>query len=107
MTRKTYNKLVRDRIPEIIIKNGGSPKTTTLNDVDYQTKLKEKLVEEATELLAEKEDVLNELADVLELVISIGKNHGLKYSEIEKKRKSKNTKRGGFKKRIFLEWVDE
>jgi len=107
MARKTYNKLVRDKIPEIIVKNGGFPKITTLDDVEYPIKLKEKLIEEAKELLAEKEDVLNELADVLELVISIGKNHGIRYSKIEEKQKSKNTERGGFKKKIFLEWVDE
>jgi len=50
MKKVIYNKLIRDRIPEIIADNGASCKTRTLNKVEFQAELKKKVVEEATEL---------------------------------------------------------
>ena len=71
--------------------------------------LKEKLVEEAKELLEVKtsEEILNVLSDVLELVESIAINNKLTISHLEKQKLAKKEKRGGFKKKLFLEYVDE
>jgi predicted house-cleaning noncanonical NTP pyrophosphatase (MazG superfamily) len=107
VTRKTYNKLVRDKIPEIIISKGAAPKTSILNNTEYRDRLKEKLLEEAKEVVDEGNDILNELADVLELVKSIGEEYGIEFSEIESKQLIKKAERGGFVKKILLEWVDE
>ena len=107
MPRKTYNKLVRDKIPEIIVSKGATPKTSVLDDREYRKKVKEKLVEEAKEVVEEEGDILNELADVLELVKSIGNEYNIDFDEIIKKQVSKNEERGGFLKKILLEWVDE
>ena len=107
MPRKTYNKLVRDKIPEIILLRGAKPKTSILSGTSYSNRLKEKLIEEAKEVVEEEENVLNELADVLELVKSIGDEYEIEFSEIETKQLSKNKERGGFIKKILLEWVDE
>ena len=45
-----YNKLVRDRVPEVIRGNGGVPAVSVLDDAGFTAALREKLVEEAGEL---------------------------------------------------------
>ena len=109
MNRKTYNKLIRNKIPEIIKKDNAIPKISILNDEQFAIALKEKLVEEAKELLEAKtsEEILNELSDVLELVESITTNNKLTITEVEKQKLVKKEKRGGFEKKLFLEYVDE
>ncbi len=64
-----HRKLIRDKIPDLIEKNRGSYKTKILAEAEYGKELKKKLLEESKELRgAPKESILNELADVLELV---------------------------------------
>jgi predicted house-cleaning noncanonical NTP pyrophosphatase (MazG superfamily) len=109
MNRKTYNKLIRDKIPEIIEKDNAIPKVSVLDDEKFAIALKEKLIEEAKELLNAKtqEEILNELSDVLQLVESIATNNNVSIAEIEKQKLAKKEKRGGFEKKLFLEYVDE
>jgi len=73
--KKIYNKLIRDKIPEIIEKNNGKPKIRKLKKTDFFVELKNKITEEGDELqkATTKEDLINELADILELVESIAK----------------------------------
>ena len=67
-----YNKLVRDRIPEIIEGNGEEPITRILNDEEYRSELIKKLNEEYDEVVnASGEDIIEELADMLEVMESI------------------------------------
>lgn len=101
-----YNKLVRDRIPEIIESNGEEPITRILDDEEYRSELIKKLNEEYDEVVnASGEDIIEELADMLEVMESIA---GLQYKTLDDiilvKEKKKN-KRGGFSKKIFLEGV--
>ena len=109
MNRKIYNKLIRDKIPEIIKKNNAIPKISELSDDKFKIALKEKLVEEARELLEAKteKEILNELSDVLQLVESIATNNNLSLGEIEKQKENKKQERGGFNKKLFLKYVDE
>ena len=109
MNRKTYNKLIRDKIPEIIKKDNAVPKISELNDKEFKIALKEKLVEEAKELLEAKtdEEILNELSDVLQLIESIALNNNLSITQVEKQKEKKKQERGGFDKKLFLEYVDE
>lgn len=109
MNRKTYNKLIRDKIPEIIEKSGAIPKIFELTDEQFKIALKEKLVEEARELLAAKtnEDLLNELSDASQLLESIALNNNLSLAQVEKRKEKKKEERGGFEKKLFLEYVDE
>lgn len=108
MNRKTYNKLIRDKIPEIIKKDNAIPKISELSDEQFKIALKEKLVEEAKELLEAKTDkeILNELSDVLQLLESIALNNGLSVSDVEKQKEKKKQERGAFEKKLFLEYVD-
>jgi predicted house-cleaning noncanonical NTP pyrophosphatase (MazG superfamily) len=109
MPRITYNKLIRDSIPEIITADNAIPKISILSDTQFTLALKQKVVEEAMELLETKsrDDVLNELSDILELVETILLDHKITKEEIEEKKLSKRNKRGGFTERLFLEYVDE
>lgn len=102
---KIYNKLVRDKIPEIIINNGQTPKTRVLSDDEYRASLLEKLQEEVTEFISDKNG--EELADILEVLHALAESIGLTPQDIENIRKQKADDRGGFSKKIFLESVEE
>ncbi len=100
---RVYNKLVRDRIPEIILKDNELPSTRILNDEEYVQELNKKLQEEVNEYL-EAENI-EEMVDILEVIRAILEAKGVTYDEIEEKRIKKATKRGAFKEKIFLEKV--
>lgn len=107
MPRIIYNKLVRDNIPEIIISEGKQVKTRVLSSVDYEVELKKKLLEEAKEVMkADPNHLADELVDILEIVRAICMNSGMTMPKLEELRKEKKRKRGGFRKKIFLEWVE-
>jgi predicted house-cleaning noncanonical NTP pyrophosphatase (MazG superfamily) len=99
-----YNKLVRDNIPSIIANDNLAVYTRVLDDGEYLTELKKKLIEEATEVsLAESsEELLKELADVKEVFNSIANAVGVNPRDIENERSKRASARGGFTKRIFL-----
>ena len=101
----TYNKLVRDKIPEIIQDEGRVPKYHQLCVETYYKLLLEKLREEVEEFISS--DNVEEIADILEVVHCILKVRGCSFQEIEKVREIKNHERGSFKDRIILESVIE
>ena len=96
-----YNKLVRDRIPEIIKKNGDKAVTHTAGDEEYRNKLKEKLREEVDEFIKDGNE--EELADILEVIYALGELNNADKDKLESLRRSKAEKRGGFKKKIILD----
>lgn len=66
----------RDNIPEIIKASGKECDVSILNDEEYILKLKEKIVEEAHEVVSAREDeIISELADVLEIIEAINNNY--------------------------------
>lgn len=99
-----YNKLVRDRIPEIIRAAGGTPVTETLGDSGYDGALREKIAEEAGEVrvASGRDALLGELADVIEVAYALATHHGISRDEIEEARVRKHAERGGFEARTFL-----
>lgn len=101
---KVYNKLVRDKIPDVIAADGKKFKIRPLKDKEYLAELLKKLREEAAEL--EKEPSIEELADVKELVIAIREALKIHAGELEDVRRQKAAERGRFKKKIFLVSVD-
>jgi len=103
--KKTYNKLIRDRIPEIIEKAGHESKVRVLDVDEYFTFLCKKLQEEVDEFQESKS--LEELADILEVVYALATVEGKTPEDLEALRLQKREKRGGFEKRVFLEWVLE
>lgn len=95
-----YNKLVRDRIPEIIAAEGRRAEVRVLTEAEYLAALKQKLGEELAEYL--KDDNLEELADLMEVVYALAVAKGSSPSELEALRAKKQQERGGFRERLFL-----
>ena len=102
---KKYNKLVRDRIPEIIESSGKSCVTEILSDEDYLRMLDAKLDEELAEYHADQN--IEELADLMEVIRACAVARGYTIEELEQVRTEKVAKRGGFAKKILLKEVVE
>ncbi len=99
MTR--YNKLVRDKIPEIIRSRGVEPRTHVAGDAEYWLKLKAKLGEEVAEFV--ESESLEELADIGEVIDAILEYKKFTAAEVAASKAQKLAERGGFKKRVILE----
>ena len=95
-----YNKMVRDKIPQIIKDQGEVPHIRILSDAEYSEALDQKLKEETGEFFAEKN--LEELADILEVVYAQAENLGFTKEELHVCYERKHKKRGGFHNRVFL-----
>ena len=105
--RVTYNKLVRDQVPDIIGQDGNRAVTRVLDDDDFLTELLAKLVEEAQEAsAASAADLPAELADVLEVLQSAVTAAGMTWDELIAVAAGKRARRGGFSRRLFLEYVE-
>ena len=104
MTRK-YNKLVRDRIPEIIEASGRICVTEILSDEDYLLMVDTKLDEELAEYHADQN--IEELADLMEVIRACVVARGYTVEELDQVRAEKAAKRGGFEKKILLKEVRE
>lgn len=104
---KFFNKLVRDKIPDIIEQTGGIPQIEILDSNLFEKYLKLKLIEESKEVdeATNYESQIEELADLLEVFYAILKNMNIDIQDVEKVRKAKEEKRGGFKNKIFLKKV--
>lgn len=100
-----YNKLVRDRIPEIIEASGKTCKTTILDEAEYLHMLDAKLDEELAEY--HKDQNIEELADLLEVIYAAVIARGYTVEELERVRKQKAQKRGALQNKILLLEVEE
>ena len=102
---KAYNKLVRDRIPQIIRGQGKSCTVRTLDEAEYISMLEKKLQEELDEYIQSRS--AEELADLLEVMIAVAAASGHDWQYIEQLRVEKRQSRGGFEDRIALLQVVE
>lgn len=110
MRRITYNKLIADKVPENMEKQGVQFEVRTLtDDAEYERELLKKVVEEAKELESapSKEHALKEIADVLEVIDAVKKLKGISDDEVVTMKATRLEKRGGFLKRIFLLWSED
>ena len=104
--RYTYNKLVRDKIPEQIDKEKGRKSYyRILNDKEYLEELNKKVLEEANEII--EENSIEELADLMEVINYIMQLKKYKMEDVKVAMKVKEEKKGAFNNKIFLEYVDE
>ena len=103
--RTVHNKLVRDRIPEIIEASGRTCITEVLPEDAYIQALDAKLSEELAEYQQSKS--LEELADLLEVMGAVVKARGYTWDDLTRVRKEKRAQRGAFDQKIFLKEVIE
>lgn len=102
---KIFNKLVRDKIPEVIEATGKKYDIRIADKEEHYKLLEKKLKEEVNEFLEDKN--LEELADVMEVLVGLANALGYSEEELLKKRELKRDERGGFDKGIVLEKVYE
>ena len=102
---KYYNKLIRDKIPEIMRNAGKEFKLRLATDDEYDLLLKKKLIEECYEYY--KSGEAEELADIIEVIIAILTNNNMTYNELEIIRLNKMWERGSFTKKIVLEYAED
>ena len=95
-----YNKLVRDKIPAIINAQGKKANIRILDDKEYLRALEAKLDEEVSEF--HKDQNLEELADILEVLYALTEKLGYSKDELLKACEKKHQERGGFRNRLFL-----
>jgi len=98
-----YNKLVRDRIPDIIAESGKQPVVEILDMKSYKAFLDAKLAEELKEYILS--DSVEELADMAEVIIAILEYKSVSHDEFDEIRNDKNNKRGKFERRLLLKEV--
>ena len=98
-----YNKLVRDKIPEIIEAEGKTAITISIDGLKLKQALVKKLAEEGEEYLEDMQT--EEIADLLEIIHGLMEAQGVSYDEVERIRLSKKEERGGFSEGLILKKV--
>jgi len=109
MTRKEYDKLVRDLIPDIIRQYGSTCGVERLDeDEAFRGALRAKLIEEAREAAeAPDAELATELADLLEVIDAIVAAYGLTHETVVAVQQERRAKRGGFANRVRLLWTSD
>lgn len=99
-----YNKLIRDRIPEITKADGWLSITRVMGQVEFIKELKKKILEEAEELNEGKDhkNLIEELADIQEIIDATLAEKKIKFSDFRKIQAQKRKNGGGFRKKLFL-----
>ncbi len=101
----THNKLVRDKIPDVLKQKGIEYVTRNIEKNEYFGRLIDKLKEEVEELAKDVNE--EEIADILEVLNAVIEEKGFSKDSIEEKRIKKLSERGGFRDKIILEQTEE
>lgn len=106
--RFQVEKLIRDKIPEIMKTQGMIVNERVMEQAEFEKRLKEKLLEEAQEVhdTDSSEELIEELADILEVIYALAQAGGISLDKINEKRLSKRESKGGFDARIYNHYVD-
>lgn len=106
--RITYDKLVRDRIPEIMDGAGVRFEVDTLEPDAFRNALLAKVVEESEELheAASRGEVVKEIADVFEVLDALMALEGIDAGEVFDVQAARRRDRGGFERRLLLRWTE-
>lgn len=101
--RFRVQKLIRDRLPAIMRAQGLAVFDRRLGDAEFVAALKDKLLEEAQEAheAASPTELVDELADVIEVIHALASASGVSLDDIEARRQAKRAERGGFEARVF------
>ena len=105
--KTTYNKLIRDRIPEIIHAAGRQAQLEVMTEPEYRQALLEKLVEEAQEAAhAGDDERITELADLYEVIDAVLAAWEISREEVLETQRERRQQRGGFEQRFKLRWTE-
>jgi len=105
--RNQLNKLVRDRIPDLIQATGQTCATETLSEEGFRQALRDKLIEEAKEAAhADSDDLVTELADLQEVMMALMAAYRISPEMVRKTQMLRREARGSFRKRIRLLWTE-
>lgn len=108
MGKTIYNKLIRDRIPEIMQADGKYYELAVMTEEEYIQALRVKLVEEAEEAQkASSEDLVTELADIQEVIKAMVEALEISPEQVEQVQTQRHVERGGFEKRLKLLWTED
>lgn len=109
MKKIHYNKLIRDKLPEIMRRAGAAFSLKELNRKDFEKSLIRKVQEEASGLIKarSRKNLIEELADVIDVIEEIKKLKKIKPAEISKARALNRRIKGGFNKRLWLAWSED
>ena len=101
--RFQVEKLIRDKLPEIMRGQGLAVFDRRLDDEAFDLSLRAKLLEETLEAqaAADPQELVGELADLTEVMLALGALHGVSAADIEAKRQAKRQERGGFDDRVY------
>lgn len=108
MPRFKVDKLIRDRLPEIMRKRGIQVHERFMEPEEFVARLKEKLLEEAGEVKQARNqaELTEELADLLEVIYSLSKASGISQEQLERARLEKRKAKGGFDQKIYNPFVE-
>ena len=106
--RNTYNKLVRDNIPEIIRQHGDTCQTETMTESEFQWALRQKVVEEAQEVMqaTTHSNLVQELADLYEVVDMLLQTNDITPDMLRTEQERRRVTLGSFAQRIKLLWTE-
>lgn len=108
MKRYQFNKLIRSRLPARMIEEGVKINSSKLSSEEYMLQLKNKLLEEAEEvsLATDREHLITELADVVEVIYAISDASDINMSDIEKARLKKRSINGHFHSDNYIHYIE-
>ncbi len=106
MRKFALKKLIRDKVFTDMEKLGQKLDYRILSEVELRAALKAKLLEEAQEFEPDKPGGLDELADILEAVETAATALGADFDTLRAVQASRQEKRGGFEKRIYINTVE-
>lgn len=106
--RFSMEKLGRDKIEDFFTNEGAVSRVRTLSKDELVLALKHKLLEESQEVFSspDKENLIEELADVKEVILSLMHFSNITEEMVEEKRLSKRDSLGGFMKGTYFYYVD-
>ena len=106
--RFKVDKLIRDKLPEIMQKEGTKACIRVMGKDEYVVRLKDKLFEEASEVSAASNDdeIKNELGDLLEVIMALAEACGIPFLDVVAAGALKKAEKGGFDAKIYCEYVE-
>lgn len=98
------NKLWRDKAVELLEQAGSKVYWKKLDDAEYDKQLRLKIVEESEEVLnaISRDDLINELADVMDVIHALCTVNNISIDDIRLAQNKKHSDRGNFEGRKFV-----